>query len=93
VQKEIPIFGGSWSITKLPFVPLHVRSDADKIRRECVAQGKLWYEVIGGLHCAYEGIACVIKDKARNAYQPPILVEEAHFVSSFVSLMSVRTTY
>jgi hypothetical protein len=81
VERTIPKFGGSWPVTKLPVVPLKARKDADRIREACIEQGKLWYRVIGGLHCEYGGIARVIKDKATIAYHPTTLVEEANFVS------------
>ena len=77
------MFGGSMPVIKLPIVPLQAMLDADKIRRECIEQGKLWWRIIGGFHCAYEGIARVAKYEGVAWDRKPVLEE------TFVSLSAL----
>jgi hypothetical protein len=88
---NISPFGGLMSIAKLPFVPLQVTPDADRIRSECIEQGKLWWRVVGGLHCAYEGIAFVAKTKGSSRWDRSTVLEHG-FVSPF-ALRNLRLLF
>jgi hypothetical protein len=84
---RIPMFGGSMPITKLSLVPLRAMPDAEKVRRECIEQGKLWWQVIGGLHCAYNGVARVPKITVTSRYERNFALEE-----TFVSLSALSNS-
>ena len=79
-------------MTKLQIVPLKAIVEADRIKQECIKQGKLWWGVLGGLHCAYEGITAAVKGYGSSppGLPPPPPTLEQRYVSLFTTCILIQ---